>query len=184
MLIPQSSWLIYGLWVYVCLYIHLFNFQLTEHRPKLDRRDEDRIHGKRLPKLKSQFHDHRNCMIWSLEVAERPSLPSLPPISQPKSNLVHSSLKIWLLVAKIFMIFVTNNSWKFALRAYWLGNCARTPCWCRCCVATTGKPNGQRPISCQVVVLSFEYVRSFIEPDLFDNNVPFTLQILSICCGN
>ena len=40
MLKPQSSWLIYGLWVYVCLYIHLFNFQLTEHKPKLDRRDK------------------------------------------------------------------------------------------------------------------------------------------------
>jgi len=28
------------------------------------------------------------------------------------------------------------------------------------------------------------WIRSFIEPDLFDNNVPFTLQILSICSGN
>ena len=99
-----------------------------------------------------------------------PSLPS-PHFPYLPADVVHSSLKIWLLVAKIFMIFVTNNSWKFALRAYWL----------RRGLAPLlrghygyGQTKWSATISCQVAALSFEYV-------LLLNQIYLTTMCRSLC---
>ena len=48
-------------------------------------------------------------------------------VSSQLGNLVHFSLKIGLLVAKIFTIFVTNNSYKFAVRAILKCLCRKMP---------------------------------------------------------
>jgi len=52
------------------------------------------------------------------------------------------------------------------------------PCLLQQALLCRRQRNGQWPISCQVIV----WVRSFIEPDLFDNMVPFdnTIQIYLI----